>query len=566
MRIGITIMAAAMVTLFGMATVNADPNADELQAFRLLAPDWSKTCGGYGSALSPDGNTLLYISHSAETYHENVWAIHGVGTDYRTENLQEPWPIDIQIPASQQYGNNDSSDAPHNIDWSPNGKRAAVVLSGRLYVLEDFDYTAKTAKALPIAYGAQMIQSDGKPSPYRMPLESPRWSPNGDKIAFLKKPPVNGDQIGAPNNLIAVVDSNGVGETIVARDANDGSSLWSRPWSPDGKHLVYASTYISTSYKGIGGIRIASLDGSTPRTLTAEPGEYPSWSNRSDQIAYSASYARTGLDSMPSDAPSIIVINGNGKHLRRIAPSMPTREQVDSVMIEVRKILVRILRTKYSTQFTAEEIEDLEKADITSAQIGDILMVAEARLQAPDIGGEFRELVERMRVRSSKSHKNSGPNAAFLRLHAADISKAVDALPDDEKAKFQQNMVEHIAPDLFETWGPLMTLGFASDKAPVWSQDDSKVAFIRQLISPERYEVIVADIQTGDSKVMFSSSNVDNVQWANNGSLLADSRRDKGYYEDEKGSLSDPGYPEIWLLQPRTSPMWSNWIKPAPLN
>ena len=101
----------------------------------------------------------------------------------------------------------------------------------------------------------------------------PKWSPVGDKVAFIST------QVGYEE--IIVVDSNGTNRVSLAKSTSPFSGLG---WSPDGKQLVFSKG--DSNHKWI---FVMNSDGSSARRLTTTPSldTDPSWSPDGEKIAFS---------------------------------------------------------------------------------------------------------------------------------------------------------------------------------------------------------------------------------------------------------------------------------------
>jgi pimeloyl-ACP methyl ester carboxylesterase len=104
---------------------------------------------------------------------------------------------------------------------------------------------------------------------------SPRWSPDGKKIAFSC---ILGDFIWG----ICVTDADGGSKAVVSNPGKFGTYEAVPSWSPDGKYIAFYS-----NRSGINQIYVIGADGSGLRQLTTGAGSSdPSWSPAGDKIAF----------------------------------------------------------------------------------------------------------------------------------------------------------------------------------------------------------------------------------------------------------------------------------------
>jgi len=96
--------------------------------------------------------------------------------------------------------------------------------------------------------------------------QSPVWSPKGDVIAF----------VGRDERYIFDIFTISVTDKLdIKRLTQDMGNNESPSWSPDAKHIVFAS-----DRSGESKLYIMNADGSNQRKITMEKGEYatPAWS------------------------------------------------------------------------------------------------------------------------------------------------------------------------------------------------------------------------------------------------------------------------------------------------
>ncbi len=347
----LTIAAFGMYILAAGLGACAGPNQPELQSYRVLVPDWSKTSGGYSPALSPDGKTLAYLSQGKVWIISNLdqYGLPGEGSD-TPPSMPEPWALDVKIPDTDTKSvklapdrsaqANMMSPGARNVDWSPDGKRLTFIYQGRLFIAEGFDFKAKTAKSRMVA-DVTVAKYEGKPTGEW--LLSPRWSPGGTKIAFVRPP----DALPAPGYRVSVLDVKTGRETVVAQNGF-GVGIWGQPWSPDSGSLVYAHSESSSdkapkttalSPQGISTVRID--EGKPVKIAETHLALSPSWSPRGDKLAWSAPPDGQGFTIF---LHSTLVSDPDGSNLRPVALYMPSEEAVDAAMADARRRLQEMMR------------------------------------------------------------------------------------------------------------------------------------------------------------------------------------------------------------------------------
>jgi Tol biopolymer transport system component len=521
----------------------AEPNAAELSGYCCLVPDYSKTSGGISPAMSPDGKHLAYLTPYRSG--PDAYSAHGIGilecTPDGAPNPAKTWWLTIEFPGSDKPDNySGSDDRTRDLDWSPDGKRFALIYRGRLFIAEDFDFAKRAVKTRLIAeprsareMGIRADQlSDGKQIDTKCWLQSPRWSPDGTKIA-LARPFVS------PIHAICVVDATTSKETILARDAGGGLMDWDRPWSPDSKRLVYSSAkwLPDKSVVESGGLSVAMVDGSGTKKIFGRSNTGgPSWSPKSDLIAF-----WTTAKTHSSSTPAIFVCDSMGKRLRQVTQPCGKATSPSAEMEAAARKRSRLwLMEHYPGRFTTAQLNRLSRSSECSKLAAEMAGLVELRIAAVKIGGATQRRAEQI----AKAYAETG------KLDERTIKDALKQLPKDvfDRAAERATAVLTVADGpIFET----MLASLRYDNSPVWSPDGKSLAFVRAgFWNTNSTQLMAVDLATQKTRTLLDSASICAVSWANNGTAtLLEETRDLALRRSPQNDTSTiPGYPEIWLL------------------
>lgn len=555
--------AACGVYILGIGSgACTGPNQAELQSYRVLVPDWSKTSGGYSPALSPDGKTLAYLSQG------KVWILSDLdkydlpSEDSDTQpSVPEAWALRIEVPDVESRSLNVASDTgpdldttisspSRSLDWSPDGKRLALIYQGRLFIAEGFDFKNKTAKSRMVA--DVTVASYGGRNPAGESLMDPRWSPDGTKIAFVRPP----EQLPAPGLQVAVLDMRTGRESVVAQDAWPGGT-WGQPWSPDSKSLVYAHSQSEGSVEA-GSMTLGPQGISTVRVLEQKPTSVvesdmaltPSWSPKGDKLAYSAPSEHKGTFVF---LQSVMVCDQDGKNSRVVAGHAPAKEETEAAMVEVGRRVQRLLREQYPDVFTEEQLRQLTGTGMTENSAVNAVMFAWMIKNGPSIAGEEFEALLKDTL---EKHTSGGED---IRKLMESGKPPFEPLPEEKREALLAAMNREFTPMIMDILRPMFWVNARFDRMPTWSQDGSKLAFVRWNLAAGTRQLISADVATEHSRVLFDEDNIAGILWSRAGTAVVTvASRNlayKGVGWNEKTNWPEfstmPSYPEIWLIEPK---------------
>ncbi|HXV75832.1 MAG TPA: amidohydrolase family protein, partial [Candidatus Polarisedimenticolaceae bacterium] len=250
---------------------------------------------GPGGAIrptpSPDGKYLAFVKR-----------LPGLHSALYLKDLDsgKEWAIYRRMERDLQETNGSEGNAP-GFAWTPDSRSIVFWAEGRI---RRIDVDSREVALVPIRVKTEMkvrqaLRFPVDVAPDEFPVRMLRWaqlSPTGETALFQAL------------GQLYTAGADGRGRKRLT-DQHEHYEFWPS-FSPDGRQLVYTTW----SDSELGSVRVATLDGSTSRSVTPAPGHYvePRFSPDGSMVAYRKITGGYLLSPLWSEEPGIYVVAATG--------------------------------------------------------------------------------------------------------------------------------------------------------------------------------------------------------------------------------------------------------------
>jgi dipeptidyl aminopeptidase/acylaminoacyl peptidase len=245
---------------------------------------------------SPDGRHMAFLSSRLGSKLAQVWLLNRAGgeavkiTDVKGKVTDYVWsPNSRQMVLVVKEPDPRDADAGKEPEKQPDGtiKTPKPIVIDRYYFKADVDGYLRGERSH--LYVFDLDSKEALPlTPGTFDEDSPAWSPDGKRIAFIRRHG-DGDVDRSPNRDLFVTETCACGppERLTSTTAEESG----RPaWSPDGKSIAYLlGDELKWSAYDQHQLMVIPADGGEPRALTAaldRPVGTPSWSGDGTSLTF----------------------------------------------------------------------------------------------------------------------------------------------------------------------------------------------------------------------------------------------------------------------------------------